>query len=168
MNIELAQPNILIRSAVPADASAIATVLHDSFVAYKSSYTPEAFAATTPTADQIKIRTSEGPVWVVVRDEKIVGTVSVVPRGESLYIRGMAVLPNARGQKIGELLLAHIESFATARDFKRLYLSTTPFLSSAIRLYERFGFQRNGEGPHDLLGTPILTMEKLLELPTAD
>ena len=161
-------PEIQIRTAIPADASAIATVLYDSFVAYKSSYTPEAFAATTPTADQIEVRMSEGPVWVVVRDEKIVGTVAVVPRGASLYIRGMAVVPSARGQKIGELLLTHIESFATARNFKRLYLSTTPFLSSAIRLYEHFGFQRNGEGPHDLLGTPILTMEKRLELPTAD
>lgn len=157
-----------IRDSVAEDASAIASVLHDAFAEYRSSYTPAAFAATTSTTDEVKKRIAEGPGWVVVRDQVVVGTVSVVPKGESLYIRGMAVLPHARGHKIGELLLTHIESFAVARGFKRLFLSTTPFLSAAIRLYERFGFQRIADGPHDLFGTPIFTMEKLLESATAD
>ena len=161
-------PNIQIRAAVPDDAPSISSVLYESFVQYKPSYTPEGFAATTPTAEQIQTRMTEGPVWVVLSDQAIVGTASAVPQGDSLYVRGMAVLPNARGQKIGELLLRHIESFASARGFRRLFLSTTPFLSSAIRLYERFGFRRNSEGPHDLFGTPLFTMEKLLELPIAN
>jgi hypothetical protein len=41
-------------------------------------------------------------------------------------------------------------------------LSTTPFLNSAIRLYENFGFRRNEAEPHDLFGTPMFTMEKIL------
>ena len=159
---------IEIRSAVPDDAPSIASVLYQSFVEYKSSYTPEGFAATTPTAEQIQTRMSEGPVWVVLSDQAIVATVSVVSQGDSLYIRGMAVLPDARGTKIGEQLLAHIERFASDRGVKRLFLSTTPFLSSAIRLYERFGFKRTSDAPHDLFGTPLFTMEKLLELPIAN
>ena len=158
------KPNIQIRTAVPDDAPSISSVLYESFVEYKSSYTPEGFAVTTPTSDQIQSRMSEGPVWVVLRDQAIVGTASAVSQGESLYVRGMAVLPNARGQKIGELLLEHIESFASASGFRRLFLSTTPFLSSAIRLYERFGFRRIDDGPHDLFGTPLFTMEKFLNL----
>src|SRR5260370_227302 len=43
-----------------------------------------------------------------------------------------------------------------------MYLSTTPFLDRAIRLYERFGFQRSDEGPLDLFGTPLFTMTKRL------
>ena len=156
-------PHIQIREAVPNDVSSIATVLYQAFVAYESSYTPEGFAATTPSPDQLQNRLIEGPVWVVLREEVIVGTVAIVPKGESLYIRGMAVLPNARGLKIGELLLKHIENFASARGFRRLLLSTTPFLSNAIRLYESFGFQRTSEGPHDLFGTPLFTMEKILD-----
>src|SRR2546423_499061 len=162
MNMERGKPNIQIRMAITDDASSIASVLYQSFVEYKSSYTPEGFAATTPTTDQIRSRMMEGPVWVALRDHAIVGTVSVVPKGDSLYIRGMALLPTARGHKIGELLLGHIESFASARGYKRLFLSTTPFLSRAIRLYEHFGFRRNSEGPHDLFGTPLFTMEKAL------
>lgn len=156
------QPTLEIRTVVADDAPAIASVLYESFVEYESSYTPEGFVATTPTADQIQRRMIEGPTWVVLRDETIVGTVAAVAQGESLYVRGMAVLPEARGQKIGELLLAHIESYAAAGGFQRLHLSTTPFLGNAIRLYERFGFRRISDGPHDLFGTPIFTMEKVL------
>jgi ribosomal protein S18 acetylase RimI-like enzyme len=136
--------------------------LSESFAEYESLYTPKGFAATTITEEQVAHRVEEGPVWVVVRDDLIVGTVSVVPRGESLYIRGMAVLPATRGQRIGELLLTHIEKFAISGAFRRLFLSTTPFLHRAIQLYEKFGFRRIDEGPHDLFGTPLFTMEKAI------
>lgn len=155
--------NIQIRTALPDDAASIASVLDGSFVEYQSQYTPAGFAATTPALDEIRVRMSEGQMWVALRDHKIIGTVSVVPKGESLYIRGMAILPAARGERIGELLLKQIESFAVEHNYQRLFLSTTPFLSRAIRLYENFGFRRNDEGPHDLFGTPLITMEKTLE-----
>ena len=106
---------------------------------------------------------TEGPIWVALHREEIVGTVSVVPKGEELYIRGMAVLPAARGKRIGELLLLHIEKFANSNGHKRLFLSTTPFLARAIRLYERFGFRRCDEGSHDLFGTRLFTMVKILQ-----
>jgi putative acetyltransferase len=156
--MERSESSIQIRIALPEDASSIATVLQQSFVEYESSYTPEGFAATTPTRDQILSRMTEGPVWVAEHDDLVLGTASVVPEGDSLYIRGMV-----RGHGIGELLLRHVESYARARDHKRLYLSTTPFLSRAIRLYERFGFRRSSEGPHELFGTPLFTMEKAVE-----
>ena len=74
----------------------------------------------------------------------------------------MAVLPAARGHKVGELILNQIESYAAARGYKSLWLSTTPFLARAIRLYEHFGYRRSSEGPHDLFGTPLFTMVKVL------
>ena len=101
-------------------------------------------------------------MWVAVADERVVGTVSVVAKSGSLYIRGMAVQPFARGQRIGELLLAEVEKFAELNCIVRLFLSTTPFLDRAIRLYERQGFQRTNQGPHDLYGTPLFTMERFL------
>ena len=138
----------------------IASLLAESFAEYESQYTAEGYAATAITSEQIATRIKEGPVWVALRDEVIIGTVSVVPKGSSLYIRGMAVLPAARGERVGEILLTHIEKFAVSQGFQRLFLSTTPFLDRAIRLYERFGFHRTNEEPHDLFGTPLFTMEK--------
>ena len=154
--------SIQIRMAVPDDAPQIASVLYESFAEYKPLYTDGGFIATTPASDQIQERMKEGPVWVALHDGRIVGTGSAVPRGKALYIRGMAVLPTARGQGIGELLLEHIEGFASASGYKLLVLSTTPFLTRAIRLYENFGFGRSSEGPHDLFGTPLFMMVKTL------
>src|SRR5438094_883457 len=152
--------NITIRFATTNDAEAIASLLLESFVEYEPLYTPEGFAATAITGEQIIARISEGPVWVAMRKEEIVGTVSVVAKAESLYIRGMAVLPAARWRGIGALLLTQVEEFARTEGFSRLFLSTTPFLDRAIRVYERFGFRRTSESPHELFGTPLFTMEK--------
>ena len=152
-----------VRIAIPNDSALIASVLYDSFVEYASFYTPEAFAATTPPHNLIRARLNEGPVWVAVQNTSIVGTVSAVPKSEGLYVRSMAVLPAARGQRIGRLLLQAIEDFARARGYRRLFLSTTPFLLRAIRLYEHFDFRRSDEGANDLFGTPLFTMVKTLE-----
>ncbi len=120
MNIEQRRSSVQIRLAVPEDASSIASVLHNAFIEYKPLYTREGFIATTPVAAEVKNRIDEGPVWVVSDNDAIVGTVSVVPKGESLYVRGMAVVPAARGGRIGELLLRQVEDFAAERGFKRL------------------------------------------------
>src|SRR5215217_2163262 len=105
-----ANPSTEIRPATPSDAQVIAAVLHDAFVEFEPIYTPGGFAATTPTAEQIEARWHEGPVWIVLQKSVIVGTVSAVPKGDSLYVRSMAVLPEARGHHIGERLLDEIEA----------------------------------------------------------
>jgi len=104
----------------------------------------------------------EGPVWVALGEGTMLGTVAAVTKGDSLYIRGMAVLPTARGSGCGSRLLQRLEGWAGSEGCIRLFLSTTPFLDSAIRLYERFGSHRTDEGTHDLFGTPLFTMEKIL------
>jgi GNAT superfamily N-acetyltransferase len=154
--------SIRVRLATPDDAPSIAALLYDSFKEYEPLYTPEGFKATTPSADVIRPRIHEGPIWVAIQDGTIVGTLSAVPKGEALYVRSMSVLPAARGHRIGELLLRHVEDFALAQGYKRMFLSTTPFLDRAIRLYEKWGFQRTDDAPHDLFGTPLFTMVKTL------
>ena len=149
-----------IRIAIPDDATAIASTLHRAFLEFEPLYTPEAFVTTISSPDQIRRRLSEGPIWVAMQDDVVVGTVSAVPDGDDLYIRGMAVDPAARGGGIGRELVKQVEDYAARRGFKRLYLSTTPFLRDAIRLYEKYGFVRNDDGPDNLFGTPLFTMEK--------
>jgi GNAT superfamily N-acetyltransferase len=156
---------MIVRSAILSDAPAIATLLHHAFIEYELLYTAQGFAATTPSESVIRARMSEGPVWIALRDcFDIVGTVSVVPKENALYIRSMAVSQHARNIGIAGSLLRHVETYARSHRFERLILSTTPFLLAAIRLYEKFGFHRTLAGPHQLFGTPLFTMEKNLVL----
>jgi len=154
------QRSIEISRATADEAASIAAALHQAFAEYRSLYTAEAFAITIPTPTEIEQRWNEGPIWSVVKDGRLVGTVAAVAKGDALYIRSMAVVPSAKRQGIGKMLLVEVERFARAGGFQRMLLSTTPFLDDAIRLYQRFGFERIREGPHHLAGTPLFTMEK--------
>jgi N-acetylglutamate synthase-like GNAT family acetyltransferase len=156
-----AATHIDIRRAGPRDAPAIAQVLHDSFLEFKALYTAGAFSATALSPEQVLARICEGPVWVATGESSVLGTVAAILKDdESAYMRGMAVLPSARGSRVGAALLQHAEAWAAGAGCTRLFLSTTAFLSSAIRLYERAGFIRIDEGPHELFGTPLFVMKK--------
>ena len=151
---------IEIRRAGPEDASTIAGLLRESFLEFKALYSEGGFAATTPGAEEVLSRMREGPAWVALRAGVALGTVAAVVQADSAYIRGMAVLPSARRSGAGVALLRRAEDWAAEQGSVRLFLSTTPFLSSAIHLYEKSGFRRTPEGPHELRGTPLFTMEK--------
>jgi GNAT superfamily N-acetyltransferase len=154
-----------VRRAGPEDAPAIAAVLHESFVEFKALYTEGGFAATTPGTEQVLTRMREWPIWVALREGAVMGTVAAAVKDESVYVRGMAMSPAAGAAGAGTALFQHVEGWVSSQGSGRLLLSTTPFLSSAIRLYERYGFRRTDEGLHDLFGTPLFTMEKAVERP---
>jgi len=163
MVTERKRVQVVICLAQPKDAASINSVLHKAFLEYRPQYTEAAFAATVPSSAEIVRRMEEGPVWVARDGTVTVGTIAAVKRNQSLYIRGMAIIPEARGKGIGGILLKGVERYGLEQEIGRLFLSTTPFLSRAIRLYESYGFCKCAHGPHDLFGTPLFTMEKLLE-----
>jgi len=103
----------------------------------------------------------EGPLWVAEGDQGMVGTVSAMRSKDSMFVRGMAVAPEARGQRIGKTLLDLTEDYAREQGFDRMSLYTTAFLLSAIRLYQSSGFVFSGEkiSPY---GTELLAMVKVL------
>ena len=151
-----------IRRATEKDADAVAHVLNEAFAEFKRLYTRAGYDATTPDVANIKARLAEGPTWLAEDGAAIVGTVSAIARDDGVYVRSMAVMPAARGKRVALHLMRQLELFAVSKKAERLYLSTTPFLFSAIRLYESLGFRRTGEPPDDLFGTPLVTMAKPL------
>jgi GNAT superfamily N-acetyltransferase len=171
MTSQLRTSQLRIRPAGPADAATVAKVLHESFVEFEPLYTSAGFAATALAPEQVIARMQEGPIWLAIHENQseenppdkheAVGTVAAARKEESVYVRGMAVVPAARGLRAGSQLLETAEQWAVGQGISRLYLSTTPFLHAAIRLYERHGFRRM-PGPLDLFGTPLFAMEKML------
>ena len=153
-----------IRRATDRDSEAIAHVLRESFAEVERLYTREGYAATTPDAARLRERFAEGPIWLAEERGAIIGTIAAVERDGGVYVRSMAVIPLARGRGAAFQLMRQLALFALSKHAPRLYLSTTPFLFAAIRLYESLGFRRTGEPPHDLHGTPLVTMAKPLRL----
>jgi len=151
---------ITVRRAVANDAAAIAALLFKAFVEYRSLYTDKGFEATTPEREEIEERINKKAVWLVMDGNTPAGTVSVFPQKDQLYVRSLAVSPEARGKGIGEMLMEHVHEMAFASGCSCIKLTTTPFLLAAIKLYEKFGFEPQGKD--DLFGTPLIWMTKSL------
>ena len=157
------KPPIHIREAGQDDSEEVSRVLRLAFAKYEPLYTAQGFAATTPNPEQVLARMREGPVWVAIHGETTVGTAGAVCKSLQCYVRGVAVLPEWRACGIASLLMATIEHFAVENKARSLFLTTTPFLDDAMRLYTHLGFERSSDGPHDLFGTPLLEMTKCLK-----
>ena len=149
-----------IRMATERDAADVAEVLLAAFRDFEPLYTPEGYRATTPPAAEIERRLGEGPTWMALEDDAVVGTVSAVLRGPELYVRSMAVRPEVRGRGVARALLDAVHVYAVERGCQRLALTTTPFLTAAIRLYEQAGFERDVTARVELHGTPLFRMTK--------
>src|SRR5688572_18276870 len=108
--------DVRIRLADEREGDSISRVLYESFLEFKAFYTAEGFAATTPSSQEIQPRFNEGPIWVAIQKDRIVGTVSCVQEGPSLYVRSMRVHPAARGKGIALALLREVELFATSTE----------------------------------------------------
>ena len=83
-----------------------------------------------------------GFIFFAIKNEKVVGTVALMPTEKSgiLELTKMAVLPEERGQKIGQQLLQHCIDFGKSQNLKALLLYSSTKLKNAIYLYRKYGF----------------------------
>lgn len=84
-----------------------------------------------------------GSIFFATIDEKVVGTVALMPTEDKnvLELTKMAVLPEERGQKIGQQLLQHCIDFGKQQNLKALLLYSNTKLENAIYLYRKYGFK---------------------------
>jgi GNAT superfamily N-acetyltransferase len=95
-----------------------------------------------------------GYIFFAMKADNVVGTVALMPTETNgiLELTKMAVLPEERGQKIGQLLLQHCIDFATAQNIKGLMLYSNTKLANAIYLYRKYGFKElvlEKDNPYD-------------------
>ncbi len=154
-----------VRLAKPEDSAAIAEVLGEAFGTYRQHYTPEAFEIVTPSAVEITRRLDDGPLWVATIGDRVVGTVSVTVEEGDLYVRSMAVVPEAQGRGVGHKLLDAIDEYAAGTEFDRIFLYTTYFSAGAKELYEKHGYAWvRDTTAEEWYGVPGLEMEKAINV----
>jgi GNAT superfamily N-acetyltransferase len=77
---------------------------------------------------------------VAVRDGEPVGVANLALRGDRAWIGGLGVVPAARRQGIGELLMRAVHEEARARGASLVWLEVIEGNESAFRLYEKLGY----------------------------
>jgi ribosomal protein S18 acetylase RimI-like enzyme len=84
-----------------------------------------------------------GFIFFALKEYKVVGTVALMPTNENgiLELTKMAVLPEERGQKIGQQLMQHCIDFAKSKNLKALLLYSNTKLENAIYMYRKYGFK---------------------------
>ncbi|WP_299130830.1 GNAT family N-acetyltransferase [uncultured Winogradskyella sp.] len=84
-----------------------------------------------------------GYIFFAIKNTTIVGTVALMPTEDNgiLELTKMAVLPEERGQKIGQKLLQHCIDFAKSKNLEALLLYSNTKLENAIYLYRKYGFK---------------------------
>lgn len=83
-----------------------------------------------------------GHIFFALENDSVVGCVALLHRGaRNFELTKMAVLPTARGRKIGQKLMQFCIDFAQENRFERLFLYSHTKLENAIYIYRKFGFK---------------------------
>jgi putative acetyltransferase len=76
-------------------------------------------------------------------DSKPVGCGAIKHYNDTtMEVKRMFVLPNFRGQKIANAILDELENWTTELGYRSCILETSTRLPSAVKLYERTGYDR--------------------------
>jgi predicted N-acetyltransferase YhbS len=102
-----------------------------------------------------------GHIVVAVRAGHVVGTCALAPHGPTTFeLAKLAVAPDLQGQGIGRRLVEACLRLARESGRHRVVLLSNGRLVSALRLYERMGFERRPV-PTD---SPYATADIYMEL----
>src|SRR6266566_9206525 len=101
----------LIRPAKIGDEHGILRCLAAAFEPYRASYTPEAYADTVLDETSLAERLQRMHVLVAPYTEEIAGTVAASQANGEGHLRGMAVLPECRGNGLAAALLTGIDGW---------------------------------------------------------
>jgi len=156
---------ITIRKAKKNEVFDIHKLLFLSFFPYNKYYTKKAYDETVLSPQKIRKHMSDKTrdVLVVIIDLKIIGTVTLTNKKNSLYISSMAVSPEYQKSGMGWNMLEEVIRLAKTKGLNKLSLETFNKLIPAINLYNKFGFKRNGK-KRDFFGIEIFEMVKKLDL----
>ena len=140
-----------VREAVPGDAGAL-VALAQSVGSEPEGWliADDSWRGVSDERRYLKAlrRHPHGAVFVAETDGAIVGRLSVArdPHPASFHVAdlGLMVASGRRRQGVGRALLARAVEWARAARVRKLELHVFPHNDPAIRLYESFGFVREG------------------------
>ena len=95
-------------------------------------------------------------VWICEYQNKIVGFLLLMHRGEAAQLRFFILVPECRGIGLGNKLMTLYMKFLEEKKYKSSYLLTTDDLLASAHLYKKFGFKLTEEKSSDAFGKPVV------------
>ncbi|MEO8109646.1 MAG: GNAT family N-acetyltransferase [Ginsengibacter sp.] len=101
-----------------------------------------------------------GFLFMLLEDDAAIGSAGIFKINDEEYeLIKMAVAPEHRGKKFGDMLLGKCISKAKEVQASKIILFSNSNLQTAIRLYEKFGFKHV-----DVIDAPFKTADVKMEL----
>jgi GNAT superfamily N-acetyltransferase len=118
-----------------------------------------------PMAEFVKSRTDRERIWIVEKDEQIVGSVAVVKCSEKqAQLRWLLLHPDVRGCGVGRTLVEGAVQFCRDCGYSSVFLLTISALPTAAKLYKSVGFRLTEEKGQDIWGITVIEQRYDLEL----
>ena len=139
---------VSIRTATESDARAISALIRrnaDAVLAEEYSSAQLAAWKRYNTPARLRERMKSRTTFGAYRTGRLCGTIAL----EETELVGFYVIPSCRGQGIGKLLLAQLETFAISRGIQSLSLTSSP---SATTFYLQHGWKTSRSVVLSILG----------------
>lgn len=104
-------------------------------------------------------------VWVCEHNNKIIGFLLLMDRGESAQLRYFLIEPEYRGIGLGSRLMGLYMDFLRECGYRKSYLWTTHELTTAASIYKRRGFLLTEEKESTSFGKSLREQRYDLVLP---
>jgi len=104
-------------------------------------------------------------IWACEHNNRMIGFLLLMDRGESAQLRFFLIEPEYRGIGLGSKLMNLYMDFLRECRYQKSYLWTTHELEIAASLYKRVGFQLTEEKESTSFGKPLREQRYDLALP---
>ncbi|PSB02072.1 GNAT family N-acetyltransferase [Merismopedia glauca] len=144
------------RDAVEQDFDRIASLAVEAYREYSHSLTPHNWDIMRTNLSNVVEMAKQGRFIVAEQGQEIVGSVAYCTPGTSdkrlfqpewASVRMLAVLPQYRGQGIGQILSLECINRAKQDKAEVIALHTSELMVTARRMYERLGFKQDIQLP---------------------
>jgi len=134
---------IVIRTTLKPGDTGYITYLHGKLYAEECGFdhTFEPYVAI-PLSRFVKNQTNRERIWIVEKDNLVMGSVAVVKKNkQEAQLRWLLLRPEIRGRGIGKKLVGEAVAFTRDCGYSSLFLLTVDMLPRAAGIYRSFGFK---------------------------
>jgi putative acetyltransferase len=139
-----------IRTIEPEDNPALAAIIRNTLAEFGANRPGTVYFDPTTDALYELFRKPRSTYFVALKNGHVMGGAGIYPSdglpADTCELVKMYLVPAARGQGLGRLLIGRSLEFAQQAGYKKVYLETMPELKKAVTVYEKFDF-RYLDGP---------------------